>query len=225
MRRSFAGSIMLSVILFAVFVEACSRNQGSTSDRNQEEPTFTDAQSAANQALATFRKLVTAQNFRDLGFESPDEVGSAALAPPMRTAMVKLDQLKTYKAGDDPNRLLNDLEKVYYPVTVQDRVRSAITVEQANGRWRPTGFGPANLAKQIEQAKNASRDAADAQPVLVHVAPFNLYFVGHRVENRLMLTPAGDYSSFNLKAGATLPADQVFAALVPYAQQYNGLPL
>jgi len=185
---------------------------------------FTDAQSAANHSLATFRKLVNAQNYKELGFESPDEVASAALGTPIRTSMVKLEQLKAYKAGDDANRLLSELDQVYYPVTVRDQVRSTVTVEQSSGKWRATGFGPANLAKQIDRARKAGGTASGAQ-ILVHVAPFNLYFVGNRVENRLVLTSAGDYSSYNLKAGASLPAEEVFAALVPFAQQYNGLPL
>ena len=226
MRRPFAGLITLSVVLLFVLAQACNRGQGSnsTSDQGQEEPTFTDAQSAANQALVTFRKLVNAQNYKELGFESADEVANASLGAPLSTAMVNLEQLKAYKAGDDPNRLLNNLDKVYYPVAVQNAVRSTITVEQLNGRWRATGFGPANLAKQIDSARKIAANA-NAQQQLVHVAPFNLYFVANRVEGKLMLTPVADYSTYNLKAGATLSADQVFNALVPFAQQYNGLPL
>lgn len=224
MRRSFAGSLVLSVILLLVVAQACNRDQGSSStSKGQEEPTFNDAQSAANQSLATFRKLVNAQNFKELGFESADEVANAALGTPLRTSMVKLEQLKAFKSGDDVNRLLSELPQVYYPVTVQNQVRSTVTVEQANGKWRATGFGPANLAKQVERASKAG--AASGAQILVHVAAFNLYFVGTRVENRLVLTPVGDYASYNLKAGASLPAEEVFTALVPFAQQYNGLPL
>jgi hypothetical protein len=224
MRRSFAVSLVLSVILLVVLAQACNRDQGSSStNKGQEEPTFNDAQSAATQSLATFRKLVNAQNFKELGFESADEVANAALGTPLRTSMVKLEQLKAYKSGDDVNRLLSELPQVYYPVTVQNQVRSTVTVEQANGKWRATGFGPANLAKQIDRASKAG--AASGAQILVHVAPFNLYFVGTRVENRLVLTPVGDYASYNLKAGASLPADEVFTTLVPFAQQYNGLPL
>jgi hypothetical protein len=134
--------------------------------------------------------------------------------------MVKLDQLKAFKAGDDPNRLLTDLNAVYYPVTVQNNVRSAISLEETNGKWKTTGFGPANLAKQVARARG---DAADS--ILVHIAPFNLYFTGRRSDGRLMLTPVSDYPSFNLRAGASQPAEAVFAALAPIAQQYNGLPL
>jgi hypothetical protein len=216
-----AASLTVAVVLLVVLAQGCNRDSRSSTSQAQEEPTFTDAQSAANQSLATFRKLVNAQNFKEFGFESADEVANASLGQPMRTSMVKLDQLKAYKAGDDPNRLLSDLNQVYYPVTVQNNVRSAISIEQSNGRWKATGFGPANLAKQIAQA----RHTADTEQILVHVAAFNLYFAGHRADGRLMLTPVADYSSFNLKAGTALPAEQVFAALVPFAQQYNGLPI
>lgn len=213
--------LTVAVVLLVAMAQGCNRGSQSSTSQAQEEPTFTDAQSAANQSLATFRKLVNAQNFKEFGFESADEVANASLGQPMRTSMVQLDQLKAFKAGDDPNRLLSDLNQVYFPVTVQNNVRSAISIEQSNGKWKATGFGPANLAKQIARA----RGTADTEQILVHVAPFNLYFTGHRADGRLMLTPVADYSSFNLKAGTALPAEQVFAALVPFAQQYNGLPM
>lgn len=224
MYHRVAVSITVTVLLIVVLAQACNRDKVSTSSQAQEEATFSDAQSAATQALATFRKLVNAQNYKELGFESPDEVANAALGQPMRTALVRLDQLKAYKAGDDPNRLLNDLNQVYYPITVQNNVRSAVSLEQANGKWKATGFGPANLAKQVARAKTTA-GASETEQILVHVAPFNLYFTGHRVNGRLMLTPVADYQSFNLKGGASLPAEEVFAALVPFAQQYNGLPM
>jgi hypothetical protein len=218
-----AASLTVAVLLLAMLVQGCNRDSQTSTGQAQETPTFTDAQSAANQSLATFRKLVNAQNYKELGFESADEVANAALGQPLRTSMVKLDQLKAYKAGDDPNRLLSDANQVHYPVTVQNNVRSAISIEQSNGKWKATGYGPANLAKQIARARgNAS---ADTEQILVHVAPFNLYFAGQRANGRLMLTPVGDYSSFNLRAGATMPAEEVFAALVPFAQKYNGLPI
>src|ERR1044072_8486153 len=86
-----------------------------------------------------------------------------------------------------------------------------------------SGFGDPQLARQISAAiRNVSAQVA---PMIVHVLPFSLYFVGLRSDNRLMLTPLGDYSSFNLKAGATQSADEVFTALAPFAKNYNGLSM
>jgi hypothetical protein len=40
-----------------------------------------------------------------------------------------------------------------------------------------------------------------------------------------MLTSVIDDSGLNLSAGKTLPAEELFSALVPIAQKYNGLPM
>jgi len=44
-------------------------------------------------------------------------------------------------------------------------------------------------------------------------------------DGTLRLTPLADTPNYGLRAGATLPAADVFAGLVPYAKAYNGLPL
>ena len=60
--------------------------------------------------------------------------------------------------------------------------------------------------------------------IVVHVAALNLYFLGYRVDGRLMLTPLESHSTYKLEGGAVLRADQVFATLAPVAQRHNGLP-
>jgi hypothetical protein len=62
-----AVSIAVTVVFLLLLTQACNRGARSTSSQAQEEPTFTDVQSAANQSLVTFKKLVNAQNFKELG--------------------------------------------------------------------------------------------------------------------------------------------------------------
>jgi hypothetical protein len=118
----------------------------------------------------------------------------------------------------DANQMLANANRSIFPVMVRDQARASITVEQNNGKWTATGFGDSKLARQISTATKS----VTGTPMIVHVLPFNLYFVGSRSENRLMLTPLGDYSSFNLKTGATLSADEVFSALAPFARTITG---
>lgn len=212
------GSIVL------VLIAGCSQSGGQqSSSQSTPPPSFGDAQSAAQRGLETFRRLVTSANFKELGFESMDEVSSASLGAPNQVFSVGLEQLKSYQPGGDANRMLADAGRTIYPVMVRDQARASITVEQKNGKWTATGFGDPKLARQISTTTKSV--SAQGAPMIVHVLPFNLYFVGSRSDNRLMLTPLGDYSAFNVKTGATLSADEVFTALAAFAKNYNGLPM
>lgn len=230
MRYRIFTLTLLSLAL-VLLVQACSQtavDQQQSADQGGEVQTFSDAQSAAARGLETFRKLVTNDNFKELGFESKDEVASAALGEPKRVYSVGLEQLRQYQPGGDASRTITDANRVMYPVSARDQVRAAISVELKDGKWRATDFGSSGLAKQIAQASksiSASSQRPEDAPIIVHVQPFNLYFLGQRSDNRLMLTPLGDYSSMNLKTGATTTADEVFAALQPLAREYNGLPM
>lgn len=230
MRYLFVAIAALSLVL--LMMSSCNRGREAqqNSDRGAEQQTFADAQTAATQSLATFRQLVTKDNYKQLGFDSPDEVSSATLGQPIQVYMVKLDQLREYKSGTDPNALLTNINQLQYPVMVREQVRSAIGVGQADGKWKATGFGNASLARQVAAARKAepaaSAQGASSQPMLIHVAALGLYFVASRgADGKLMMTPLVDNPSFNMRAGAPIPAEQVFTTLSPLAQQYNGLPM
>ncbi len=221
---------ILAVLSLALVLMASACNRDSSSSNNSgdqgggQEQSFSDSQSAAARGLDTFRKLVTNDNFKEMGFESMAEVSSASLGEARHVFSVGLEQLKGFAPGGDANRMLADANQEFYPVMVGDQARSSVSVEQRDGKWRATSFGSARMSRQLGQMSRSLTQSAE-KPILVHVQPFNLYFVGQRSDNRLMLTPLGDYSSFNLKAGATMSAEEVFTALVPVAQAYNGLPL
>jgi hypothetical protein len=222
MRYSVQMLSLCSIVL--VLIGGCSKSGGQqSSSQETPPPSFGDAQSAAQRGLETFRRLVTATNAKELGFESADEVSSASLGTPNQVFSVSLEQLKSYQPGGDTNRMLADANRTIFPVMVRDQARASITVEQQNGKWTATGFGDPKLARAISGATKSV--AAQGAPTIVHVLPFNLYFVGSRSDNRLMLTPLGDYGSFNLKSGAALSADEVFSALASFAREYNGLPM
>lgn len=211
----------------AVILAGCSRG-GAQGGGEQKPPVYPDAQTAATRGLDSLRKLVTADNARDLGFDSSPEAASAALGDPIRVQMVRLDALRQYEASADPGRLLTEANRVIYPVAVKDQVKSSIIVEGSGNQWKATSFGGPHLVRQMARYRTdvttRLKPAADSVSV-VHVAALNLYFLGYRVDGRLMLTPLETHRNYQLEAGSSLPAEQVFAALAPIARSYNGLPL
>ncbi len=180
-----------------------------------------DAQQAASNALATLQKLVTEQNYKSLGFSSVDEVKSAALAAPLAMFNIGLDRLKSYQAGQDANALLTASSETIYPVTAGGQVRSSVTVVKKEGGYTTASFGNAEVVKGLSRYRSENLPNAFA----VRVPALSLYFLGNRIENRLMLTPIAEDSRIPFRVGLAVPAEEVLKAIVPLAQAYNGLPM
>ncbi len=224
--------ITLCVALLALsLVQGCARSSGSQNTSNQggNSQTFADAQTAATQALATFRKLVNGENYKELGFDSPDQISKASLGSPMRVFAVKVDQLREYRSGSDANALLGETPQMYFPVTVEGQAHASVVVEQADGKWKSVSFGNAGLARQIASVRktNASSETASRPAdIIVQIPALGVYFLGSRsADNKVLLTSLAANSSLGLQAGSTEPAEAVFARLAPFAKSYNGLPM
>jgi hypothetical protein len=184
-----------------------------------------ETQGAAAQSLMVLRQMVTADNFKDMGFASVDEVKEAGLGQPISVYLVRLDELREFKAGADPAALLRSLGKVIYPVTVRQQVRSAVTLERKDNQWRATEFGSPKLIALLDKMRGASAASSSTNLFVVHVAALSTYFLGYRSGTKVMLIPLVDNPEAHLTAGRTITAEEAFAALVPVAQQYNGLPM
>lgn len=177
MRRPTAILIALSVALVVTLAGGCGGSGESSSssgdnqgggDRQDEERTFATEQEAARDALETFTLLVTKENHKAMGFDSDADVKSASLGEPIQVRMVRLDQLKTFQPGSDPNPLLQETRQVIYPVLIRDETRSSVMLAQSGpGEWRAVSFGNPRLAKQIAETRRriaAVRQSAQAAP-------------------------------------------------------------
>jgi hypothetical protein len=187
-----------------------------------------DTLSVATQALPTLRKLANEKSYKTMGFASLQEVEATTLNEPISTSMVRLDDLRAYKHGDDSEKIVKPLEKVVYPVTANGEVRSSITLAKVKNSWKATGFGGANFIRLITKARTNCSNA-DHLPLTsyfaVQVPALNTWFIAHRSDNKLMLAPVLSDPALNLVEGQTSPADEVFEKLAPKAKAYNGLPL
>jgi hypothetical protein len=202
------------LILALCLLPGCSRSPGHA-------PQNGSSSLAASHGLETLRKLVNAANYRSMGFESLDEVRSASLGDPLHLYLVRLDQLRGFQPGGNPETLLTDIGQDLYPVLVAGSVRSAVLVEKQGEQWSAVGFGGANLAKALGQRRSANSavsEAAAPSYFEVHVAALSMYFLGYRQENRLMLVPLVDDPKYKFSAGTPVPADNVFAVLAPAAK-------
>lgn len=219
---------LTTLLLLFIASGTYAQNTDSYAENNERSIMNKEVIGAASRSLGTLNKLVTEQNFKNMGFESAAEVKSATIGDPLPVFMVQLDELRAYKKGADPNRLLKALDKAIIPVAVNGQVRSSITVEKSKGEWKGMSFGAPNLTRALAKVQMESAAASHVPTdayFVVHIAALNAYYLGHRANNKLMLTTIIDDPSLKQPAGKTMPAEEVFSLLSPIARQYNGLPL
>lgn len=208
-----------------ILLLACAAIGHAGAQTMSQQPPVADTRLAtevAGKSLSTLSQLVTEENYRAMGFESPREAADATLGAPIPVYMVQLDELRAY-AGGDPAALLRPLPQVVFPVNVGGATRSGMTVENAGKGWQATGFGSAALTRALADAIRAS---GAAEPMAVHVAALRTYFIGFRAgDGTLMFAPIRDEPEFEFRAGTAVPATQALLALRPAAVRYNGLPL
>ena len=211
----------LLLSLFAVLILAAqTRAQVSTAP-------FSETQPVAQEALKTFSRLVTKENFRRMGFESLEEVRSVTLGAPMQDFIVRLDKLKKYEPGVNPDELLTATNQVIYPVLVKDQVRSSITISKTGESWKAVSFGGPNFIKLISSTLKENTKTtrlASTEYQVIRVPSLNLFFLGFRLNNELMFVPVMDNTRLKFKAGAGMKAENIFSAILPEAKAHNGLP-
>jgi len=182
----------------------------------------------AMESLAVFKSLMAnQQNYRQMGFVSPEDASRMTLGIPMQVYMVPLDRLQSYAGGISPDSLLTDTRHFIYPVHVDNQIRSSLTMAEIQGVWKAVSFGSPTLIRKIGDARMTSVGASGTSTVshfLVEIPALNLYFLGFRDGGVMKLSPVMDDARLSFRAGMPQPADQVFTALVPYAKAHDGLP-
>lgn len=205
--------MILTALVLALI--GCSQRQAS-------KPPSAQPQEAASNALTVLQKLATEQNYRSLGFESPDEVKEAQLGQPMAVYEITLDKLKSYKSGTDANSLLIPSSETIYPVSVHGNVRSGITIVHKEAGYEPASFGNAAIVKAL--ARYRQREGSQNEFVL-RIPVFNMYYVARRAENAITVVPIIDDPRLKTKAGEAIPIGSLLDQLHPLADSYNGLPM
>jgi hypothetical protein len=200
---------------------------GSPQARDQEERSLAEAREQAQRSLAGLRSFVTPQTFQRLGFESVDEASRARIEPPIQIFMVRLDRLREYRPGENPADVLVRTNEIRFPLSVDGQVRSSVTLRRTNGRWEVARLGRPQLTKELSDVIQRPAMATQVPREAffeVNIPALSLDFVGRRADTRILLTPLVSEPQYELQAGETLDAGQVFERLAPFAQQLRTGP-
>lgn len=210
----------LLALILAAAVAACASPSpsGPAGGEPQPEPALQGktADEAAARSLEAYRKLVTADDFAALGFESLDEVKEAQLGRSYPVSLVPLDLLQKYDRGTNPADILADAGRVIYEVRVGDAVRSSLEVGPIGDAWQGQSFGSPGLIRPLAALRRGDAD------FVVWVAALNVYFLASRDNEAITLTPVFDYPEFGLAAGKSQPAADALGSLVDAAKAVTG---
>jgi hypothetical protein len=185
------------------------------------------ADKAAAQSLKTFRKLISEQNYKQMGFESLEEAQNATLDNAIQDYAVDLASLKEYRSGDDPTKLLLQTRSLVYPVLVNGEVRTSMTIAYRERVWKAQSFGRSNFMRLVANqlaAQSKTQNLTRNDFFIVRVPAFNLIFLGFRVDRKFMLSPVINSTEYDLSAGTPMPADIVLTKLRTAARSYDDLP-
>jgi len=210
--------ISFLVILF-VFVSQASAQEVSIK--------MEELKPVALRALETFGNIVNESNYARMGFKSAKEVKTAQLGPPIQEFSVELNKLQNYEPGSDPDKLLDGGKIVYFPVNVQTETRSSIMMVNEKDQWIAVSYGSANLVKLLTGFRSRLQRTTDLSMssfFVVRIPALNLYFVGYRIDQRLMLTPILDNIDYKFKSGIPISVEEVLRILLPHAKAHDGLP-
>lgn len=182
------------------------------------------ADEAAAQALRNLTALAQT-NYRALGFDSVDQARAARLGQPVGQFVIELDRLKSYQPGTEASQLLTSTQTLIYPVVVENRTRSSVTVSRRGGRWQAVSFGNPTYVKALTEVRDRQASApADSEAFEVRIPALNLMFLGHRENSKVILSPIFDEARFGFRRGEALSLDDVLQKILPAAREHNGLP-
>ncbi len=185
-----------------------------------------DSKSIAQASLATLVELAS-KDSAALGFASPGDAKRAELSLPLSDFIIGLDTLRTWQENMDPLSLLRPTGLVIYPVHVAGSVQSSITVKKQNGQWQAVSFGAPKQAANVAGNRERVSKRINVRPeniFQVRIPAFNLSFIGHIENGKLMLSPVNDSPQYGYLAGVEVAAEQVLGRLQPDAERDQGLP-
>jgi hypothetical protein len=146
---------------------------------------------------------------------------------PMSRYIVRLDELREYDAGEDPDLLFHRVPRVIYPVRADGKTRSSIELVYGRKGWTVAAFGGANRIRAVTAMRGATAQTEARDPATyfqVAIPSLNLTFIGTKKSGNFFLTPIADSAAYGFLKGTTLSAEDVLLAAAVAADQHTGLP-
>lgn len=148
------------------------------------------------------------------------------LGTPKRDFIIRLDHLRAYKGGT-VDALLIDTKQVYYPVYVDKRPVSTVTMVHGKNGWAMTSVGETEITQKRQKAigKSIKRFAKkDAEHFVVRIPSLSIEFTAFRnLAGEIQFASIIDNERYGLTAGEAEDAKAVLSRIVPHAREFKEL--
>ena len=203
-------AIIVAVVLIIQFIT------GQTTDKSASG-------SSAQQALSTFKKLVTEENYKSYGLKSVGAVKESTLGDAIEIFYIQLDDLKAYQAGQNTN-ILKSQHRVLYPILLSGNAISSAEMENVNGNWEARSFGRGQAVQNyLDDLRKWKADSLQ-NTFLVRIPALALEFYASQVGGKTYMAYTGNQQIANVPPGELMPMENVLVNLKQMADAYNGLP-
>ncbi len=179
---------------------------------------------SAQQALNTFKKLVTAENYKNYGLKSVDAIQQTTLGDAIEIFYVWLDDLKVYEAGQNGGNLIKSQNRVIYPILSSGSAISSAELEHVNGKWEARSFGRANAIQAYSDNVIKWRADSVQNTFLLRIPSLALEFYASHVGAKTYLVYTGSEQITDIPNDKIMLLEDVLLKLKPIAVEYNGLP-
>jgi len=177
---------------------------------------FSSPEEAADKSIALLRNLKPDKDdvrAKQLGFTSAVEAHDAERGAPLRVYIMHLDKLRQRQPENDPDDLLIDPDRVFYPLLVNGQVRSSLTVLKSADGWRTIRRGSSKTARRLAGFKTSTSN------FLIWTPALNLILLGDRTGGKFTVIPIED--KYGLQAGNAIPASDAFDKLMKAAKNMD----
>lgn len=184
----------------------------------------------AQEALQGYvNNYLTEKNFDRFGFKSLREAMAAQVGDPYHVMFISLRELNEYKSGTDAEALLRDAKIKWFPVIVENEVRTKLEMVEKEGRWYPGEFGGIQTVRVITEAKKKlprlleGMDLEEKPRVtLVKIPAMYAVFLHAEVSEGDYLLPAMiQPQRFELSSEQLYPADEILLKLKDFAKEID----
>jgi hypothetical protein len=108
----------------------------------------------AEKGLITYWKNIPDGLKDKYGFAATDSLKDVHLEEPFNLYQITQASLNNYKEGDSTESLLSKTELWYFPLSVNDEIKSVIVVDKVGNDFRAVSFGYSRLAREINAIKH-----------------------------------------------------------------------
>lgn len=153
-----------------------------------DEPAPPAVIQAANDGLGLFLNAIPPQDISHYGFSSTEEMTHATLGNPFRVYTITPDKIMSYSREMKLSSLLSETNLWFFPVLCRGEVRTLLTVDLMDGRWKAVAIGSSGLAKELPIAWNKwpRSEGYDHKFVRIYQAKSDFVMVSKESTNKMV---------------------------------------